>query len=191
MSVIVIACEGNICRSPYVQFALADALDRSGVHDHSVRSVGVRTVAGRPMFHRSSAALAAAGITGHESFRSSPATPALLADADLVLTMERWHRSSIVERVPRTLRRVFTLREAARIASRADLVADVAVTGGDVAAVLRRRRLDAITPDPVADDIPDPVAGDAEAHAAFRRTADDAVSALVPLIVACASGAAA
>lgn len=42
-------------------------------------------------------------------------TESMLADADLVFAMAREHRSHIVQMVPATLRRAFTVREFARL----------------------------------------------------------------------------
>lgn len=177
---ILIVCEGNICRSPYVQHVLDAGLRAAGVGDLLVASAGVRTSDGRSMFHRSASALAAAGVD-HEDFTSRAVTTDRLRDVDLVLTMERWHRASIVELAPRLLRRTFTLREAARLAARVDPTTDDVA---DLGAALRRHRLDALPATASDDDVPDPVAADDQAFATFVATADAAVSALLPVLVA-------
>lgn len=49
------------------------------------------------------------------SHRSQAVTPESLFDADLVLTMTRDHRREVVEMLPATMRRCFTVREFSRL----------------------------------------------------------------------------
>lgn len=61
------------------------------------------------------------GAESPAAHRAQQITLAHVEDADLILAMEREHRSEVVRLSPRALRRTFTLRELARIA---DLVPD-------------------------------------------------------------------
>lgn len=116
---ILTVCTGNICRSPQ-----AEQLLRSGFSDVSeqfaewetpvISSAGTHALAGGAM-PVEAAALSReyGGIPDHHAARTL--TPELIEQADLVLAMAREHRSAIVRLVPRANRKVFTLREFARI----------------------------------------------------------------------------
>jgi protein-tyrosine phosphatase len=62
------------------------------------------------------------------NFAARQLTSRIASDADLVLTMTRAHRDSVLELAPHKLHRTFTLSEAARLASEcnAQTVADLA-----------------------------------------------------------------
>jgi protein-tyrosine phosphatase len=51
------------------------------------------------------------------NFAARQLKPTIAASADLVLTMTRAHRDDVLKLAPEQLRRTFTLREAARLAS--------------------------------------------------------------------------
>ena len=51
------------------------------------------------------------------NFAARQLTSTIASDADLVLTMTRAHRDTVLELAPRQLRRTFTLTEAARLTS--------------------------------------------------------------------------
>lgn len=121
---VLFICTGNLCRSPIAERLAttwlqhgSGGLERDGVR---ITSAGLLAADGDPMDPRSAAALV--GLGGDPSgFRSRRLTSELTADADLVLTMTRRHRRSVLEMTPRGLRRTFTLREAAVLLRRADL----------------------------------------------------------------------
>jgi protein-tyrosine phosphatase len=56
------------------------------------------------------------GVESPENHRAQQLTSQHVESADLILGMERQHRSEAVKLSPRALRRTFTLRELARIA---------------------------------------------------------------------------
>jgi protein-tyrosine phosphatase len=75
------------------------------------------------------AALVLKKLGGEPSnFAARQLTSRIASDADLVLTMTREHRNTVLELAPRQLHRTFTLSEAARLASEynAQDVADLA-----------------------------------------------------------------
>lgn len=51
------------------------------------------------------------------NFAARQLTARLAAEADLILTMTRAHRDSVLELAPRQLKRTFTMSEAARLVS--------------------------------------------------------------------------
>jgi protein-tyrosine phosphatase len=117
-------------------------------------------------------------------------TPAMVAGADLILTLTREHRSAVVTLDPRALQRTFTLRQFAA------LLADDALTGHPtdaprgVADRLRSCIAGAVAargvrrPAPDADDIEDPYGREA---AVYRSVADEIVAAVEVIARAAAS----
>lgn len=111
MSTLLVVCTANVCRSPVAAALLARDLAAVGVE---VTSAGTEAVPGMP------AAPEAVEVVRRElglglEHRSRPLTAALLEQADLVLTMTREQSTLVTAQDPRALRRVFTLRELARI----------------------------------------------------------------------------
>ncbi|WP_255632890.1 low molecular weight phosphatase family protein [Actinotalea sp. Marseille-Q4924] len=107
-------CTGNICRSPAVERLLAAGLGPdSGVR---VESAGVGAVVGAPVAPLMATRLDAAGVV-HDGFAARQVTEQMVRDADLVLPLTRRHRSALVELAPSAVRRTFTLRELARLAT--------------------------------------------------------------------------
>ena len=147
--------------------------------DVSISSAGIEANEGHDMDPLSAGALMR--LDGDPSgFRSRAWTPRLSEDADLVLTMTRHERRTVLEGSPRTLRRTFTLLEAADLLRGADL--------GDLDAVplLGRARslglrLDAgranrwVTE---RDDIPDPLGRPGRVHEAVLAEIADALRPL-------------
>jgi low molecular weight protein-tyrosine phosphatase len=112
---LLVVCTANVCRSPLAQreFQRAFAGVRA-LEGCAVGSAGVRAETGRPMCSVSAAALPDDEsdrdfITAH---RSHLLTEQDVRSADLVLVMERDHRSAVVRLAPGSQAKVFTLREA-------------------------------------------------------------------------------
>jgi protein-tyrosine phosphatase len=118
---ILIVCTGNICRSPFIERLLQHELDRRRAGSdqaYVVRSAGTGAVVGAAMDPQAAAQLIRHG--GDPSgFTARDLTPALIAEADLVLTATRSHRGRVALMAPKVLRRVFTFCDFA------DLVAGV------------------------------------------------------------------
>ncbi len=120
---VLFVCTGNLCRSPIAERLAAVWLQAcEWLRDDEVRitSAGLRAADGHPMNPPSAAALIELG-GDPAGFRSQRLTSKLAADADLVLTMTRRHRRSVLELAPHGLRRTFTLTEAAELLRSADL----------------------------------------------------------------------
>jgi protein-tyrosine phosphatase len=91
---VLVVCAGNTCRSPMAEAVLRQALAGAGLSGRAqVESAGVRPHEGDPVHPNAQAALAAHGITFEG--RARRLTRALLAEADLVLAMDRANRESI------------------------------------------------------------------------------------------------
>jgi len=119
---VLVVCTGNVCRSPFVQLLLQrelDALRPGGLTPVTVTSAGTGALAGQGMDPRAAAQAAVHGLdpTG---FVARQLTPAMVAEADLVLTATRRHRGEVATLHPRALRYLFTLRDFADLAAHLD-----------------------------------------------------------------------
>lgn len=115
-------CHANICRSPIAQWLTERVLaDRLGAEaaGFTVSSAGTHALADEALHPHAALVLREAGIDA-ESFRSRALTPRVLATPDLILTATRRQRAYCVTAAPAVLRRTFTLRQFARLASAVD-----------------------------------------------------------------------
>jgi protein-tyrosine phosphatase len=178
---ILVVCEGNICRSPYVERTLLRRLRELGVTDVSVCSAGTRAAVGAHMDDRSRRALIAEGSSA-AGFVPTTLERAIARRPALVLTLERAHRGDLLEIAPGLLRKTFTLREFARLIAAAGDVAGTTPTevlaAMPVAAAAARRAGDRVDDDDVAD----PVLGDDTDHAAFRQRVGGAIETIATLL---------
>ena len=105
------------------------------------------------------------------NFAARQLTSRIASDADLVLTMTRAHRDTVLELAPRQLRRTFTLTEAARLASayNARNIADLAALRPNLSAQ-------------EVSDIPDPIGQSAEF---FAMVGTQIADLLPPILELC------
>jgi protein-tyrosine phosphatase len=145
---VLYVCTGNVCRSP-----IAELLFRAWVGpgpEVTVSSAGTQALVGQGIDGSSASALGQLGIdpTRH---RARQFEAWMAAEADLILTAERAHRDFVITELPSTFRRVFTMKEFARLARHArpgtptEVVAQLAALRGIDGAVAE-----------AADDMPDP-----------------------------------
>ncbi|MCW2496671.1 hypothetical protein [Jatrophihabitans sp.] len=108
---VLIVCTGNICRSPLAERLLTARLGAAPV---VVTSAGTGALVGRGVDEPSALVLRELGgdPTGHQARRL---TRELANAADLILTAESSHRSTLLQAEPTLFRRTFTLREFARL----------------------------------------------------------------------------
>lgn len=111
MPAILFICTANQCRSPMAEVIGRRALTQRYPHSAwQVGSAGVRAVDGYPATGHSATL---AGRSGLDLSRHSSRdlTPALAAEADLLVTMTGAHKADILRRFPAAAGRVFTLGE--------------------------------------------------------------------------------
>jgi protein-tyrosine-phosphatase len=145
-----------------------------------LHSAGTGAVVGSRMHPDS--ALVLEGLGGDPAgFVAQQLQPEHTADADLILVMTRAHRRHVLQRAPRVLARIFTLREAASLLGR---LGHVRPDGDDLPSRARNlvRELAAARSWHTSsedDDIPDPIDLPVEAH---QEAGDLIASALLPLL---------
>ncbi|WP_433800168.1 hypothetical protein [Actinomycetospora sp. CA-084318] len=190
---MLFVCTGNICRSPFAQFHTRFLLGaRLGpwARAFAVHSAGTSAVRGHGMHDDSRAQLTTRRDhpdVAAFAARQLPDRDVLLAD--LVLTMTREHRSTVLGDVPKALPTTFTLREFARLLRAAD-PADVAalprhpVRRAHALVDLARNARGTVPAVSAEEDaVPDPVSGGPEAHEAAARVIDESLRVVLDLLV--------
>lgn len=175
---VLVVCTGNIARSPMAQRLLERALgERTAIR---VRSAGTWGHEGSAMEPHARTALAEVGVD-EGGFRARELTAPMVAQAALVLGATREHRAAVVGLDPSALRRVFTLREFARLlpvvdtahlAGPTDLVGAVAAARGRVRAA------------PAEDDVADPFGATLSGYRRCRDVITGAVEVIGPALLA-------
>lgn len=173
---VLVVCSGNICRSPMAAGLLAELLDRTEVAC-TVGSAGFLTE-DRPASDHGVALMQERGIdlAGHRSRRL---TSELVADADLVLCMERAHVREVAVLHPDAFDRTFTLPELARRATEAGPRLPDETVGDWLRRVGRERRPGDLVAHVPEDEVPDPYGGP---RREYRRTAEQ-IEALLRVVV--------
>lgn len=170
---ILTVCTGNICRSPMAEVLLRARLEPLGVRVHSA---GTHALVDYEMTAPAQALAVESGARPVDAAAHAArylVEPYLL-DADLVLAMAREHRSYAVKMVPSRMRRTFTVREFARLAS--TLSTEAARAAADAAGTDSKARLAAVLQAvsaqrglmpaaPEADDVIDPYRRSQETYA--------------------------
>jgi protein-tyrosine phosphatase len=178
---IVAVCTANICRSPMAEAMLRHGLRTAGAAGVTVESAGVYGHEGSPIAPGSAAALRALGLDD-DGHRGRLLTPAIVAAADLVLTMEERHRQAILAGSPEARDRTFTLREFARLAGGEAAPPGDAVTRARALVRSARRRRTGL-PWTGVDDVPDPYGGPgADYHACAALILGEVGTLLRPLL---------
>lgn len=104
---VLMVCVGNICRSPIGEALWNHRLKQLGLPG-TAASAGISARLGDPIHPVSAQLLQARGVPV-EGQGSRPLRTAMLREADLVLVMEYWHKSTIERMAPFTRGRVYLL----------------------------------------------------------------------------------
>lgn len=167
---VLFVCTGNICRSPTAERLASAYGARHRISGFEAVSAGTQAVIGCPM--ESQAALVLTRLGGDASnFTARQLTSRIASSADLILTMTRAHRDSVLRVAPRQLHKTFMLSEAARLVTNcnAQKLSDLA----DLRPHLEsHERLD----------IPDPIGQNAEVYSAV---AEQIAGMLMPILTIC------
>jgi protein-tyrosine-phosphatase len=111
---VLFICTANICRSPMAQAILLDLLKKEHLDspDWQVESAGTWALDGKPASKNSELVMSRRGldVRGH---RSRTVTAEMIADSDLVLTMEAVHKEALQQEFPWAAGRIFLLTEMA------------------------------------------------------------------------------
>ena len=151
----------------------------------SVVSAGTGALVGEPI--QPSAARLLSGVGADvEAFEARELTAELVESADLVLGLTRRHRSAVAQLSPKSMPRLFTLREFARLARSAAEQGwhgpeEPAPRVASLADAARAQR--GVLPATEADDnVPDPYGGPDEAYEHAFRVIEPAVRDLARLL---------
>ena len=171
---VLVVCTGNICRSPLLEQLLIAA-----VPGLTVASAGTGALVGEGAHPLTAQVLRERGLYADPTHVARQLTPDLVAGARLVLTASREHRTRAVELDPTAADRAYTVKELARLLTRAAPLP----AGGDRLAVVLSAAAAELRRDPpdTDDDLPDPIG---LRLAEFERCAATSEVALGPLIAA-------
>lgn len=195
---ILTVCTGNICRSPLAEQLLVNRL--RDIPEVSVGSAGTQAMEDQPMFGVTQEIARSYGVKNTDSHRARQVTELILESSDLILTMTREHRRAVVELSPRVTRRVFTIREFARLAevtTNEALASETDLLGHSPAERLRAA-VKAVTvgrsilppvSDPAEDDVVDPYQREAAVHETSTHQLVPAVDAVASLLRRSVEGA--
>lgn len=117
---VLVVCTGNICRSPYIERALAQALADTSIE---VTSAGTGALVGQPMDPQSVSRALAAGLAapGIEGFVARQLTADMVRGADLIIAASRDHAGAAIQLSPRAMRYAFALPDLADLLDGASL----------------------------------------------------------------------
>lgn len=172
--VVLFVCRANQIRSVIAEQLMARRLRQIGDGlratstplTWSTRSAGVAAHAGTRV-HPGVTELLQRWDIDTSGLRTHQLTADDVAEAGLILTAERAHRSAVVSLDPRAVHRTFTLRQFAHLVHVGHPIEYSRQGGEELGEHARSRRHLFAMMDPSADDIPDPVGG---THRELRST---------------------
>lgn len=112
MKTILFVCTGNTCRSSMAEGILKHMIKnrKDKLGKVQVISAGTYAWEGDQVSPKAVEVLKERGID-IEGYRSTPLTPGIIKEADLVLTMTMSHKAAVLQMCPQHEDRVFTLKE--------------------------------------------------------------------------------
>jgi protein-tyrosine phosphatase len=160
MAVVLFICTGNLCRSPSAQWFLAQRAAKIGPPDITVESAGTRgTTSKVPAELQREGAAYGLDLSTHVPRRVDAES---IARADLIIGMAREHVREIVLASPSAFTKSFTLREFVRRGRENGQRGYLQPVHEWLRQLGEERRHVELLSDSPADDIPDPMGGNAE-----------------------------
>jgi protein-tyrosine phosphatase len=112
MTTVLFVCTGNLCRSPTAEWFLAQRLSEVGPPDVTVESAGTLGTSSKvPAELQLEGVSYGLDLSAHKPRRVDPK---IIARADVVIGMERFHLRETVLAYPPSFAKTFTLREIVR-----------------------------------------------------------------------------
>lgn len=108
---LLFVCTGNVCRSPTAERLLLARASHLRLDGVSASSAGTRAVVSSAIHPEAARVIAQQGGST-AAFTARQLTERLASQSDLVITMTKHHRDSVLSLAPRLLHRTFTLTEA-------------------------------------------------------------------------------
>jgi protein-tyrosine-phosphatase len=102
---ILFVCTGNICRSPMAEYYLRKRLIEKNISDIEIESAGIFALNSNPVSLETRQIMESIGVSLDEH-RSSPLTLDKAQEADLILVVEKTHKTLIENRMPRLANKV-------------------------------------------------------------------------------------
>jgi protein-tyrosine phosphatase len=187
---VLFVCTGNICRSPTAERLLVHRLRaRLGPSmPFDVTSAGTGALVGEPIYPDAARLLTDAGVDAAR-FAARDLGRSVAESADLILAMTREHRATTARLAPRTLAKLFTLREFARtLAEHRDAwptASDPRARARALLTLAQQQRGRGGPVSPSLDDVPDPYRRSAQHY----EQAWTLIAAAVDVIVEAVAGA--
>lgn len=124
---IMFVCDGNVCRSALCEYLMAGEAARRGLTDVTVAGCSLLRLDGVPMDEHYVRLLAEQGVDA-SAHTSTPFTPRLMTDADLILTFTDRQLDDILSYAPAAARKAYLLDDFANLcdacASAGEITAD-------------------------------------------------------------------
>lgn len=110
MKRILFVCTGNTCRSPMAEYMLKNKLEKMGINNVEVQSAGLSAFFPQPPTKNAILVMKEVGIDISKHI-SKLISEELVKNSSIILTMEKYHKESIVSIYAGAMDKVFTLKE--------------------------------------------------------------------------------